>query len=55
MRVNCLDCLDRTNAVQSFLGLEVRMVYLIHISENIGAWPSVDVCEKRQSTLCRKS
>ena len=23
VRVNCLDCLDRTNAVQSFLGLEV--------------------------------
>ncbi len=24
IRTNCLDCLDRTNSVQSFLGLQVR-------------------------------
>ena len=24
MRTNCLDCLDRTNAVQALLGLEVK-------------------------------
>lgn len=24
IRTNCLDCLDRTNSVQAFLGLEVR-------------------------------
>lgn len=29
MRSNCLDCLDRTNAVQSMLGLEVNYMYLI--------------------------
>lgn len=30
MRSNCLDCLDRTNAVQSMLGMEVS-VKLVHL------------------------
>ena len=31
VRVNCLDCLDRTNAVQSFLGLEMLQAQLSHL------------------------
>lgn len=32
MRTNCLDCLDRTNAVQSMLGLEVNYgIYLLMV------------------------
>ena len=27
VRTNCLDCLDRTNAVQTFIGLLVRLVF----------------------------
>ncbi|CAB4027321.1 synaptojanin-1-like isoform X2, partial [Paramuricea clavata] len=31
VRVNCLDCLDRTNAVQSFLGVEMLPIQLSHL------------------------
>lgn len=30
IRTNCLDCLDRTNCVQTFLGLEVKNILINH-------------------------
>ncbi len=46
IRTNCLDCLDRTNSVQSFFGLQVKLSVLVSHVRKVapGIFKSSSVC-----------